>query len=250
MSLFEKDVVEYEEESERKKDKKLIRKLKSVIAVIIIIAIVAAGGLIYYNAYRSAEEKFQDQIADLVQQIEDMKKGANKYVLVTQEVVLNTIDSELKEIGELASMEYNYTNAGKYSDPKQVFGLDIPFTTKSFIAKWDGTIKAGVKIEKITVKVDDSQKIITIFMPAAEILSHDVDENSVETLNEKDGLFNPVRVEDVRTFDAESAKHMEQKAIENGLLEKAAANAERIIEKLILANPAIAENYKVVFEAA
>ena len=37
-------------------------------------------------------------------------------------------------------------------------------------------------------------------------------------------------MEDVRTFDAESAKHMEQKAIENGLLEKAEANAENIIE--------------------
>ena len=55
-------------------------------------------------------------------------------------------------------------------------------------------------------------------MPNAEILSHEIDNNSIETLDEKDGLFNPVKVEDVRQFDTVSKDAMEDRAIENGIL--------------------------------
>ena len=70
-------------------------------------------------------------------------------------------------------------------------------------------------------------------MPNAEILSHEIDNNSIETLDEKDGLFNPVKVEDVRQFDTVSKDAMEDRAIENGILDKALKNAEDIIEKLV-----------------
>ena len=65
-------------------------------------------------------------------------------------------------------------------------------------------------------------------MPNAEILSHEIDNNSIETLDEKDGLFNPVKVEDVRQFDTVSKDAMEDRAIENGILDKALKNAEDI----------------------
>ncbi|MDY3771638.1 MAG: DUF4230 domain-containing protein [Candidatus Faecousia sp.] len=40
---------------------------------------------------------------------------------------------------------------------------------------------------------------------------------------------------------------MRQRAIDNGILEKARENAERIIENLLTANPAVKENYTIVF---
>ena len=71
----------------------------------------------------------------------------------TTEITTSLIKSEIMDIGELATVEYFYTDAGKFEDPKQAFGINIPFTTKSFIAKWDGIIKAGVKIDEIAVKL-------------------------------------------------------------------------------------------------
>ena len=67
-------------------------------------------------------------------------------------------------------------------------------------------------------------------MPKARILSHQIDKDSIETLDQKDGLFNPVKVEDVRTFDSVSQDAMEERAIENGILDKAFENAKNIRE--------------------
>ena len=70
-------------------------------------------------------------------------------------------------------------------------------------------------------------------MPKARILSHQIDKDSIETLDQKDGLFNPVKVEDVRNFDSVSQDAMEERAIENGILDKAFENAKNIIRKII-----------------
>ena len=62
------------------------------------------------------------------------------YEEASKEVDIRLINSEIQNIGELATIEYMYTDAGKFEDPKSLFGKNIPFTTKSFIAKWDGVI--------------------------------------------------------------------------------------------------------------
>ena len=85
-------------------------------------------------------------------------------------------------------------------------------------------------------------------MPNAEILSHEIDNNSIETLDEKDGLFNPVKVEDVRQFDTVSKEAMEDRAIENGILDKALKNAEDIIEKLVNSDVVQEQGYTIKFE--
>ena len=85
-------------------------------------------------------------------------------------------------------------------------------------------------------------------MPKAEILSHEIIEDSIETLDEKDGLFNSVTVEDVRNFDAISKEAMEVRAIENGLLDKAFNNAKAIIEQLVNNDVVQEQGYKIRFE--
>lgn len=85
-------------------------------------------------------------------------------------------------------------------------------------------------------------------MPKARILSHQIDKDSIETLDQKDGLFNPVKVEDVRNFDSISQDAMEERAIENGILDKAFENAKNIIRKIV-DNDLVEElGYTVCFE--
>lgn len=214
-----------------------------VIAVIVIVVVAT----IFFKGYSSAKEKYEDTITQLEAEVDRLSDPIAVYEEASREIDINVVNVEIQEIGELATLEYLYTDAGKFEDPKQLFGKDVPFTTKSFIAKWDGIIKAGVDISQVTAEVDSNSKEVVVHIPKAEILSHEIDSESVETLDQKNGLFNPVSVEDVREFDAKSKEKMENRAIENGILDKAFENAESIIEKLI--DPMIQEfEYTVRFE--
>lgn len=230
-------------DSETKKVVKRRLIMGGVIAVIVIVVVAT----IFVKGYSSAKEKYEDTITQLEAEVDRLSDPIAVYEEASREIDINVVNVEIQEIGELATLEYLYTDAGKFEDPKQLFGKDVPFTTKSFIAKWDGIIKAGVDISQVTAEVDSNSKEVVVHIPKAEILSHEIDSESVETLNQKNGLFNPVSVEDVREFDAESKEKMENRAIENGILDKAFENAESIIEKLI--DPMIQEfEYTVRFE--
>lgn len=211
-----------------KKYKKKVIKLSIIVGVIIVVLLT-----IFLKGYSDASKKYVDKINELEQKITKLSDPTLIYTLATKKVTIDLIKSEIYDIGELATIEYLYTDAGKFENPKQLFGYDIPFTKKSFIAKWDGIIKAGVKIDQIIVEINDENKEIIVHMPESAILSHEIRKESIETLDEKDGLFNPVKVDDVREFDKVSKEAMEKRAIENGILDKATKNAEEIIEKLV-----------------
>lgn len=217
------------------------------LAVILVLAFVAFV-VIYMMGHSNATKKYEDMVKEMQAEIKELSDQTAQYTVATKEVSLDLINSQIKDIGELATIEYLYTDAGKFEEAKQIFDKDIPFTTKYFITKWDGIIKAGVKVEEITVEIYDTNKEIVVHMPKAEILSHEIDNNSIETLDEKDGLFNSVEVEDVRTFDAISKDAMEERAIENGILDKAYENAKVIIEKIINNDVVQEQGYSVRFE--
>lgn len=213
---------------------KMERKRNKLIfaAMIIGMALIAALA-VFAKQYSSTKQKYEETIAELEAEINSMSEPVAVYEEATKQVDINAINTEIQDIGELATVEYLYTDAGKFEDPKQLFGKNVPFTTKSFIAKWDGNIKAGVEISEVTAEVDKDNKVIVIHMPKARILSHQIDKDSIETLDQKDGLFNPVKVEDVRNFDSISQDAMEERAIENDILDKAFENAKNIIRKIV-----------------
>lgn len=236
--------VEYELAVLKSKKRKIITI--AIIAVVIIVVIVA----IFMKGYSSASKKYKEVISELEAEVKRLSDPIVQNEVASREVTIDLIKSEIKDIGELATVEYLYTDAGKFEDAAKIFGKDIPFsfTTKSFIAKWDGIIKAGIKVDEIIVEINDATKEIIVHIPQAEILSHEIDNNSIETLDEKDGLFNPIKVEDVREFDAISKDAMEQRAIENGILDKAIENAKDIIEKLVNNDIVQEQEYTIKFE--
>lgn len=215
-----------------------------IIAVMLGAAVLA----VFFKGYSNASKKYEDEIIRLEEEVARLSDPVAVAELASKRVTLSLIEAEIKDIGELATIEYLYTDAGKFEDPKKLFGVNIPFTTKSFIAKWDGIIKAGVEIDKIIVEINDVNKEIIIHLPSAKILSHEIDSNSIETLDEKDGLFNPLKVEDIREFDAVSKEAMELRAIENGILDKALENAKEIIERLMNNDVVQEQGYTISFE--
>ena len=253
MELMDLDREEMQAKVEKLvKKSEVKRKLITVIVIIIMLLLTALCALIY--GQNIAKQKSEDKIAELIKQIEEKEAEIEELINtpmvvspITPKIELDIINSEIREIGELATVEYLFTDATKFTDSKQIKNWNIPLTEKSFIMKWDGVIKAGVEVNNITVEVNEEEKKLLVSIPAAKILSYSIDQDSVEVLDEKSNVFNPITIADKVKQDAETEDAMKERAIENGLLEKAQKNAENIISNLLKANPAVGDTYSIEF---
>ena len=139
-------------------------------------------------------------------------------------VTSDTLFQQLRSVSQLTTVEYHYTNMGKFEKNADLNGWTIPLTKASFILAYDGKITAGVRLDDVQIEVVD--KTITITLPPAQILSHEVDEASIEVYDESNNLFNPIKIV------------MEDKVIDGGLLEEARKKAGEVISQLLTtANP-------------
>ena len=129
---------EYLEKLEKKFQKQLSKKYrKMLLAIVGSFALLLLITIILLGTVFSQGKK--------IKELKDTPLVVNP---IPTEISLDTIKSKMSNIGELTSQEFLYTNAGKFSDPKEIGNITLPFafTTKSFIAKWDGSIKAGINL--------------------------------------------------------------------------------------------------------
>ncbi len=154
------------------------------------------------------------------------------------------LENRLEEISELASVSWSYTNMAQFENKNVFYGMTLPFTTKKFILTYDGEIKAGVDLRK--AKVDISGTQVHVRLPQAEILSHEIDENSVEVFDEQASIFNPFTVEDFTAFQADQKAAMEKKALDRGLLREGREKAADGVSLLLGA--ALPEGYTLKIE--
>ena len=150
---------------------------------------------------------------------------------MTPEMNTELINNRLEEAKELTTLKYHYTNMGQFENQNDFYGWKVPFTTKSFIVSYDGTIHAGVNLEKAVVSVGNNR--IDIQVPSSTILSHEINEESLKVFLEKDTIFNPIKIEDYNDFAKDQKKVVEEKAIKNGLLTEANEKAEKTIKELL-----------------
>lgn len=146
--------------------------------------------------------------------------------------ITNTVVKErILRINELSTVKYMYTNVGKFSQTNDFYGYAIPFTTKSFLITYDGTIKAGIDMNHTEVSVTDST--VTLSLPPTKVLSHEIDEGSIEVYDETKNIFNPISVKDYTNFATKEKTKMEQKATSQGLLKEAAEKAKANLTELL-----------------
>lgn len=219
-----------------------LKKLGIKIGISILVVLIVAGFAGNFASKR-VDKKYQEAVKGYEDQIKTLEDEYNKivrtYTNVSTEVDLNLLNMKISEVAELATVEYRYTDAGRFSDGRQFLGFEIPWLKKSFTAKWDGVIKAGIDMNQVTLTPDEEEHTLTIALPPAKILSHEILNDSIETLDETKNIFNPISVTDVRKFDAASKAEMEKRAEESGLLVQARENAENVISRLFYQTPSI-----------
>lgn len=154
--------------------------------------------------------------------------------VITSELV----QEQLRPLGDLVTQEYIYRNADKEeSNETWLFGLQRPLSGKSFIVIYDGTIKAGIDFSAIQVDVDETAKAITVTLPPSKITDNNIPQETIQVLEEKNGLFNEITLDDYNEFIAEQKTVMEQQAIDRGLLTKADEEARSAIKSFLSVLP-------------
>ncbi|MDE7242504.1 MAG: DUF4230 domain-containing protein [Oscillospiraceae bacterium] len=190
-------------------------KLMLGLGAVMLIAVVAVGA-VFYGARRNAEPEKPVVTADLLGQ-------------------------SLRTAQELVSVSYHYTNMARYENQKEFYGWKIPFTSKYFIASYDGVIKAGIDLSTVTPDVNEGKKLVTVKLPESQVISHEIKEDSLTVYDESNNLLNRISINDYAEFATDQKAVWEEHAIENGLLTEAGDRAKEVVESLLNMVPGMEE---------
>lgn len=149
----------------------------------------------------------------------------------TPKISSDLISEQLKSVADLTTLEYHYTNIGKFENNKDFNGWNIPLTTKEFILSYDGVIKAGIDLEQLDIQVENQKIIITL--PEAKIMSHTIEEDSIQLFNESKNIFNPISINDYVNFTQALKEEKETDLQTKGFLDEAANRAKTTLTSLV-----------------
>ena len=95
------------------------------------------------------------------------------------------------------------------------------------------------------MEVNVKGKKILVTLPEVRILNNVLDEKSIEVYDETKNIFNPISINDYKTFATKQKERVEDEAIENGLLSEAATKAQSTIRKFLQMIPEIKDDYTI-----
>lgn len=154
------------------------------------------------------------------------------------QVSFDTVQESLRSMSELTTEEYVFTEVVSDTKLKPFLGINFSWRESSFIASYDGIVRAGIDFSKITVQATETAELdgktrITIKIPKAEILGTEIDRDSFVLYSEKTGLGNPLSASDFNESLVGLQKDVETKAEEKGVLKKAQDNAKLLIGNFV-----------------
>jgi len=136
------------------------------------------------------------------------------------------ITGKIQVASELTTAELKYTGLVRYEDGS------IPWLTqKGFTMKYSATVKAGIDFSKIEVEVNSKNVVVTL--PETEILSVNVDSNSIDFYDQSYAIFNWSDKQDVATAIQTAENDVAANANMDELKEKSEEQTEKLIRGLL-----------------
>lgn len=144
----------------------------------------------------------------------------------------------LKNVGELVTQTCFTTVLEDSKVNLDFFSLfDIPLTESRQIFSYDFEVDAAVNFGDISIKkVDSKDKIITLEIPRAKVYKATLKPDSFRVYLDSDSLFTRIDLESHNTAVLKMQDQAESDCTQNGLLESADFNAERLINSIIKSN--------------
>ncbi len=142
------------------------------------------------------------------------------------DITVSYITGKLSDASDLVTAELSYTGVVRYTDG------DIPFLTqKAFSMIYNAEVKAGIDISQVDIQITDDKVIVTL--PEVQILSVDVDPDSIEFYDEKSALFNWSDKQDVVEAISAAESDVEANADITELKARARTQSEVIITGIL-----------------
>ncbi|MDR2314032.1 MAG: DUF4230 domain-containing protein [Spirochaetaceae bacterium] len=174
------------------------------------------------------------------------------------EISAHTVLKEVLPIGEYASLAYHYTSVIKDINSLDIRGWTIPFTTRKYIFTYDGTMKLGIDGSKIRVAEEAESApgttppggglpLIRIVLPPVRILSHQIDDKSLEVFEQSQTIFNEIKIQDAFRVTADKKRELEEKVMASNVVSEARISAEQQFGALLRNLPGIRGRYDIVF---
>jgi len=148
------------------------------------------------------------------------------------------IKEKIENINELATVSYEYTKVIKYENSKKIFDFNIPLTNKGYIVTFDGKVKVGFDLSEATI--DINEKTINITLPEAKILSNEIDQDTMQILDEKNGFFNKLTLDDYSDFETTAKEEVIKDVEDKGLYDQARSNVEKYLKEVMF------DDYEIV----
>ena len=226
--------------------------------VVILVTALLLVGLylgVWYLGYTRATVKSQTTISQLrvenTQLANDAaawKKKALSAGLISAEEAKKILLADYAEESSIVTLIYPYTDCERFASSRQIDDWNVPFTEKAFTMKWNGTVTAGIDLNRVSIKVDKSGEKLIVSIPRAEVFDVQIDKESFELLDEQNNIFNPISMEDLLKLDIKIGEDMEARALENGLLTAAQQNARVYVTDILRSSEEIGSYYEIEFK--
>lgn len=142
--------------------------------------------------------------------------------------------SSIKSVCELSTLKCYYHNVATYE--KNANGLLKVFGSgyKKIWIEYSGIVNLGIDINKVDISEPDTNNVITIKIPDAEIQSTSLDQSTLsEPLTDK-GVFTKITTEEKTEALASAQQHMKETAQKDtSLLAQAKEHAKLILQGYI-----------------
>lgn len=141
------------------------------------------------------------------------------------------ICGKIEKVSELVPLKYKYSKVAKYENSKKIFGVNLPFTTNSFIIIYVGEIIVSIDLSKSKFSVNN--KNINVFVPNSKIISNNLKQESIKVWDVEKRIFNWVKLTDLTEFTKEQKLKAKEDAINEEILEEGNKYAEEFIAKFV-----------------
>jgi len=160
-----------------------------------------------------------------------VEKEVEKFVEVEKKVSSEMIKEGLKDMGELITAEYYFTQVEDYTSVKKFF--KIISSESNVVFSYDGVVTAGIDCSQIEINKNDETKQIKVILPKSDICQIDIDFDSFKLYSEKEAVWNQMKFSDYNLSMVEFENEAKNKALEKGILERADERAESLVVNFI-----------------
>lgn len=139
--------------------------------------------------------------------------------------------SAIQSVCELATLKCYYHNVAKSETEASGLFKWLGTGYKKIWTEYSGIVELGIDVSKVSVEKPTADGVVKVTIPDAEILSVDLDEDSMGEPLTDTGFMTKITKEEETEALAEAQNHMEETAKENGnLLNQAKERAKSLIE--------------------